>query len=535
MITLSYLEFYSGIGGWGYALEHACRSIQHATLAMMMDQRCRHQKKPKLLSASINKESASLHPFHIDAKLLAAYDHSDLCNSVFMHNHASYTEPAQSSNEPSQYKPRQTPIERITKEELESHSANIWCMSPPCQPHTRQHSNQHKEMDDPRSSSFLHLCHLLSVMDEDALPGLILLENVVGFETSWEGRSLGADTAVAASDLTPSDSHDKSSRTLQTQKGSTSRGSFAEWRRVLSQRQYDVAHFHLDPTNVGIPNNRPRYYCVAFRLGGLRQRLNNAGVPNYVSRSMLDTAKLKNLFTREILDKQPIIHDESSIHNNDANNSDNSKRHEKTAIPPIKCFLDADLMQPNDSSSRHLTKKLSLQIPRKVQMSSSSWCFDIVTPYHKCSSCFTHSYGKYIRGTGSILYTGPLRLNDENEDGKMDKSVPSIDRFQLALPEERSYDESWSKDINWDYMRYLSGTEIARLMGFPVSEPAAEQIQVPCNKSKDDDVVIRKFSFPPSCSMKQQWKLLGNSLNVRVAARIAEIGIQAVLNDLIED
>ena len=32
--------------------------------------------------------------------------------------------------------------------------------------------------------------------------------------------------------------------------------------------------------------------------------------------------------------------------------------------------------------------------------------------------------------------------------------------------------------------------------------------------------------------MKQQWKLLGNSLNVRVAATIAEIGIQAMFRDL---
>ena len=58
-------------------------------------------------------------------------------------------------------------------------------MSPPCQPHTRQHANQQQEKDDPRSKSFLHLCGLLGEMEEDALPSLILLENVVGFEKHW--------------------------------------------------------------------------------------------------------------------------------------------------------------------------------------------------------------------------------------------------------------------------------------------------------------------------------------------------------------
>ncbi|KAL7486486.1 hypothetical protein ACHAW6_012081 [Cyclotella cf. meneghiniana] len=534
MIALSYLEFYSGIGGWGYALEHACRSLQHATLAVMMDQ-THLLKKPKLMSETIEKASTSSQPFQIDAKLLAAYDHSELCNSVFMHNHVTFTTPAQSSNESFRYKPRQTPIERITKEELESHSATIWCMSPPCQPHTRQHSNQQKEMDDPRSKSFLHLCHLLSVMDDDTLPSLILLENVVGFERLWEDNSLGVDTAVAASSEAPTDSQVKRSHTLKSQKGSTSRGSFAEWRRVLSYRQYDVAHFHLDPTNVGIPNNRPRYYCIAFRRGGLRRQFNKEEFTKHPLRSVLNTRILNNLFSREVLDKQPIILDENSINNQALNKSDNYKN-EKTTIPPINFFLDADLMKAISHSSQELTaKRLSLQIPQKVQMSSSSWCFDIVTPLHVCSSCFTHSYGKYIRGTGSILYAGPLRLGTENDNGKViEYNVPSIERFQLTLPEERSYDESWSNGINWDHMRYLSGTEIARLMGFPVLEPAAEQEQVAYN-AKEDDLMIRKFSFPSTCSMKQQWKLLGNSLNVRVAARIAAIGIQAILNDLIED
>ena len=49
------------------------------------------------------------------------------------------------------------------------------------QPHTRQHTNQSEDIDDPRSKSFIHLCNMISKMDQNALPKVILLENVVGF------------------------------------------------------------------------------------------------------------------------------------------------------------------------------------------------------------------------------------------------------------------------------------------------------------------------------------------------------------------
>ena len=88
-------------------------------------------------------------------------------------------------------------------------------------------------------------------------------------------------------------------------------------------------------------------------------------------------------------------------------------------------------------------------------------------------------------------------------------------------------------------MRYLSGTEIARLMGFPVGELAASTCD-DSDPTKEGSAVIgageagpyRKFSFPPVCTLRQQWKLLGNSLNVNVAAGVAEIGIRSLLNDL---
>jgi tRNA (cytosine38-C5)-methyltransferase len=106
-------------------------------------------------------------------------------------------------------------------------------------------------------------------------------------------------------------------------------------------------------------------------------------------------------------------------------------------------------------------------------------------------------------------------------------------RFDLEAPEARTFDADWSNDIDWkNDMRYFSGTEIARLMGFPVSKPAVR------SRAAHDgiDTAFRKFSFPSTISVKQQWKLLGNSLNVQVAGTLAEIGIKTLLcSDLLKN
>ena len=127
MITLTYLEFYSGIGGWGYALEHACRSVQAAavsaattaTASPIPDEPLLHPKKLKITNSDAigkNRSHAYLEPsLELRAELLAAFDHSDLCNSVFYHNHVSFLTASQPSNRPSYskpfkwYKPNQTP------------------------------------------------------------------------------------------------------------------------------------------------------------------------------------------------------------------------------------------------------------------------------------------------------------------------------------------------------------------------------------------------------------------------------------------
>jgi len=232
---------------------------------------------------------------------------------------------------------------------------------------------------------------------------------------------------------------------------------------VLSRRKYKVAHFHLNPTQAGIPNDRPRYYSVAVLARNCSTESDS--LSTYLA---LD----------EGLQAEPLI--QTSIPELDVVSVENV-----SFLPPISDFLDDD-NNPDEMGA--------LRIPVKLLESRAAWCFDIVTPEDRRSACFTQSYGKFIRGTGSVLWE-----STSNDDASR--------RFALVPPEEREFNPDWAKGLNLkENLRYFSGTEVRRLMGFDES-----------------------FSFPADCSLKQQWKLLGNSLNVRVAARVAQLGLLEIM------
>jgi tRNA (cytosine38-C5)-methyltransferase len=74
-------------------------------------------------------------------------------------------------------------ISTLTSECLASFRADIWLLSPACQPYTVLNSNA-KGASDPRAQSFLHLIQdvLPQLKAADADPSYLLVENVAGFE-----------------------------------------------------------------------------------------------------------------------------------------------------------------------------------------------------------------------------------------------------------------------------------------------------------------------------------------------------------------
>lgn len=154
----------------------------------------------------------------IPVRILAAYEISEICQKAYIHNFG--------SNEW-----RLKTIERLPIEELDKLHADMWLMSPPCQPFTR--AGRRQDHEDNRTAGLLHLIDVLPRMRYP--PQRLLLENVIGFERSECRRRL-----IAA----------------------------------LAGLGWETLEFALDPEDFGLPNRRPRYYGLfrttsATECGGL--------------------------------------------------------------------------------------------------------------------------------------------------------------------------------------------------------------------------------------------------------------------------
>src|SRR5581483_1441839 len=113
-------------------------------------------------------------------------------------------------------------LESLRGDDPRLRHADLWWLSPPCQPFTRR--GRGDDVDDPRSASFLHLLTLVARVR----PPLLALENVPQF--------LGSR-------------------------------AHARLRAVLDDGGYDVRERLLCPTELGVPNRRRRFYLVASRAG----------------------------------------------------------------------------------------------------------------------------------------------------------------------------------------------------------------------------------------------------------------------------
>ncbi|KAK8808500.1 hypothetical protein WA158_008401 [Blastocystis sp. Blastoise] len=142
-----------------------------------------------------------------EAKVTVAYDINPKASEAYLHNYPE-TEYIQKD------------IKGIRVKTLEKLHADIWLLSPPCQPHTR--NGLQKGADDARSCGFLHIIDLLKEIEYK--PKYILLENVEGFEVSESHRL------------------------------------FVE---ALSLCHYYYQEYILSPNQFQVPNQRDRFFIIA--------------------------------------------------------------------------------------------------------------------------------------------------------------------------------------------------------------------------------------------------------------------------------
>lgn len=119
------------------------------------------------------------------------------------------------------------PIEQVNLEVLdaarvERYEADVWWMSPPCQPYTVR--GKQRDLEDRRARSFLNMLDLIEALR----PPHLAMENVEGFIRSQARERL---------------------------------------LEVLDAAGYEVFERALCPTDLGVPARRERYYMVASREG----------------------------------------------------------------------------------------------------------------------------------------------------------------------------------------------------------------------------------------------------------------------------
>lgn len=108
---------------------------------------------------------------------------------------------------------------------------------------------------------------------------------------------------------------------------------------------------------------------------------------------------------------------------------------------------------------------------------------DICTPDSQRSCCFTKAYSRYIEGTGSVF------------TAKCEADINALYNKIAILNDDDRLD-----CIKQLELRFFTPTEVLRLMSFP-----------------------SYFSFPSNLSNVQKYRLLGNSINVKVVSQLIKL------------
>lgn len=286
---------------------------------------------------------------NLAANVVAAFDINPVANHTYEYNFGKGVV-------------RKNNIERVAISVFDDFKAALWMLAPPCQPYTRQ--GLKKDAKDARASSFLSLLDRIPQMRSP--PQYIIIENVVGFERSM-------------------------TRDLLT--------------KTLCATGYRFQEFVLGPQHFGIPYSRPRYFCVARTRPFPVDKLFDAPWtcrPSYLLAacrgSVLDCSPQESILVRpisEFLEASPTcalpIAGPST-----------------SSLQTTVASLSRDVMMC-EPSSREDDPWGAYRVREEV-LDKTADCIDVVTDGMHDVNCFTKAYGKYVKGTGSVLATQNLHL-----------------------------------------------------------------------------------------------------------------------------
>lgn len=366
------LEFFCGIGGFNYALREARPS----------------------------------------ARVACAFDVDDVATRVYAFNFGAAA--------------RVSAIDvcQLDAAELNKLGAGLWMMSPPCQPYTRQGNALGAK--DARAGGLAHLTRLLA---SPALspPERLLMENVVGFETS-ESR----DDLVCA----------------------------------LRGRGFAVRELWLSPVHVGVPNQRTRYFLLAKRLppGSCAPAAATAAPAAELDEAPRERARWP---PHALLD----AHELPPWDRGPGRPLPPLARGCARAERPLRDFLEEEEEAPGpgvDGASRGGDRvgadgasapqgAGAGAVPAEI-VAKYGAVLNVVCPASAHSCCFTKNYTRFAKGTGSVLAP-----DVEREDALQSAAFDAPARAALRL-------------------RYFTTREIANLHGFPRGGAFSFPADVPVRK-----------------------------------------------------
>lgn len=379
---------------------------------------------------------------------IVAYDTSIVANACYSFNF--------STTENGSDRLRRVNIEGINPNELDG-QADLWTMSPPCQPFTKTRHSLRLDQDDKRCKAFQFL--MKALISFEIPPKWILLENVKGFVGSQ---------------------------------------MHTEWCDTLRTVGYSWKEYVISPKHFGIPNNRMRCYMLCELSN--RFSLQNLMSPPPVQLSMenmscslpvLDNAN--NILLSGKNDNSTCI---SSVDDFDEvmgmkldpeeelleleQDEDHDKQQhvssdEDIAILRYRIFLSRETIKMKELHN-FLLPDLDQEYLKSFTLTyeelQKPWAHNlsIVSPYDIETYCFTSGYSRiHHRASGSYLLM----------NGKSPLAIDKLDRSDMT-----KYDQQ---------IRKFAPEELLLLFGFPSS-----------------------YRFPDDINLSQRFRLIGNSISIYV-------------------
>ncbi|KYO26600.1 tRNA (cytosine(38)-C(5))-methyltransferase isoform X1 [Alligator mississippiensis] len=283
---------------------------------------------------------------------------------------------------------------------------------------------------------------------------------------------------------------------LENVKGFETSSARNEFVQTLEACGFKYQEFLLSPTCLGVPNSRLRYFLIAkLHSEPFSFQASDQILTYFPDQESNNSVKYKVPLGLEKDNSSTLTEEENLVPNSGFDCGERQCSPKEAFLFKLETMeeMKRKQNQDNDFSMQVLkdflegdSEEMSQYYLPPKSLLRYAFLLDIVKPTCRRSTCFTKGYGHYVEGTGSVLQTAE------------DVQLESVFKFIETLSEEEKL-----KKLSTLKLRYFTPREIANLHGFPP-----------------------EFGFPDKITVKQRYRLLGNSLNVHIVAKLISLLIR---------